>query len=194
MMTLWQMPAVVLTIVTWLTSPPTNLAEVAQREALRRTLTPKAAGSFTNDNLRPDYRPMAVVPDAAGAGGDTGAGVTAENPTGAAQPPAATPAAGAAPGGAAADEKAWRTRIAEARAAMDRDQGLVEAMQSRINSLQNDIVNRDDPAQQGALRQTLAKALSELERLRAQVATDQKAIAAIQDDARRQNVPPGWVR
>jgi predicted nucleic acid-binding Zn-ribbon protein len=53
---------------------------------------------------------------------------------------------------------------------------------------------RDDPAQQAALRQTLAKALAELERLKAQVVTDQKAIADIQTAARKANVPPGWVR
>jgi hypothetical protein len=197
MMTLWQMPAVVMTLVTWFTSPPANLAEVAQREALRRSLTPQSIGSFTNDNLRPDFRPMPVVPGVT-TGSDVGAVATATGEAQAATAGEATSASGtAATEGASAaggDEKAWRSRMAEARAQLDRDQGLADAMQSRINALQNDIVNRDDPAQQGALRQTLAKALAELERLRAQVATDQKAITGIQEDARRQGVPPGWVR
>lgn len=195
MMTLWQTPAVVLTLVTWLTSPPANLAEISQREALRRSLTPKSAGSYSNENMRPDLFPVRVAATDVAATSEQAA-------TSGAAAPASTPAAAAAPTSEAQaqaqspalDEKAWRARMTQARATLDRDQGLVDAMQSRINSLQNDVINRDDPAQQGALRQTLAKALGELERLKLQVQADQKAILDIQADARRQNVPPGWVR
>jgi len=49
----------------------------------------------------------------------------------------------------------------DARTALDRDSGMVEAMQTRINSLQTDIINRDDPAQQASMRQLLAKAIGE---------------------------------
>ena len=199
MMTLWQTPAVVLMLVTWLTSPPANLAEVSQREALRRSLTPKSAGSYTNENMRPDMFPVRLAePVAAGAAVEGGTIASAQSGSQTTTPAAAQsgeataqPVALKSP---AMDEKAWRGRISEARANLDRDQGLVEAMQSRVNSLQGDVVNRDDPAQQGALRQQLAKALGELERLKAQVVTDQKAIADIQTEARKQNVPPGWVR
>ncbi len=190
MMTLWQTPAIVLTLVTWLTSPPTNLGEIAQREALRRSLTPKSTGSYSNDNLRPDPFPLPVVADPAQAG-EAAAAAAADPVTGA--PPATSEAAATAKP-AQLDEKAWRARIAEARTALARDQVLVEAMQSRINALQADVINRDDPAQQAALRQALATALAELERLRGQVVLDQKAIADIQAEARRAGVPPGWVR
>jgi len=187
MNTLWQTPAIVLTLVTWLTSPPANLAEVAQREALRRSLTAKSATSLTNDNLKPDLFPVRVAADPV-----SEATQVAENPAmGAATPPPTSEQAATAP---VLDEKAWRARIAQARTTLDRDQGLVEAMQSRINSLQTDVLMRDDPAQQGAMRQTLHKALAELERLKAQVVLDQKMITDIQNDARKQNVPPGWVR
>ena len=71
---------------------------------------------------------------------------------------------------------------------------MAEAMQSHINALQNDVVNRDDPAQQALLRQRLATALTELERLKDQIATDRKTILDIQDEARRLGVPAGWVR
>jgi hypothetical protein len=197
MMTLWQTPAVVLTLVTWLTSPPANLAEVAQREALRRSMTPKSAASYSNENMRPDMFPVRI--DAAAAAATSEVQATSGELTAA----AATTTSAAATSEVQVqttlvsnnlDEKAWRARMTQARAAVDRDQGLVEAMQSRINSLQNDVINRDDPAQQAALRQTLAKALGELERLKAQVVADQKAIADIQTEARKANVPPGWVR
>lgn len=196
MMTLWQMPAVVMMLVTWLTSPPANLAEIAQREALRRSLTPKSAGSYSNENMRPDLFPIRVTEAAAAPTSEvaaTSGGVSTSSASPTTTSPAA-PTSEATVSNPAMDEKAWRARMAQARSTLDRDQGLVDAMQSRINSLQNDAINRDDPAQQGALRQTLAKALGELERLKAQVVADQKAIAEIQADARRQNVPPGWVR
>lgn len=198
MMTLWQTPAVVLTLVTWLTSPPANLAEVAQREALRRSMTAKSAGSYSNENMRPDLFPVRLaepvataaaegsIASVAQAGSQTTTPAAAQSGEASAQPVAMK--------GPAMDEKAWRARMTEARANLDRNQGLLEAMQSRVNSLQGDVVNRDDPAQQGALRQQLGKALGELERLKAQVVADQKAIADIQTDARKQNVPPGWVR
>jgi hypothetical protein len=189
MNTLWQTPAIAMALITWLTTPPTTLGEISQREALRKSMTPKSAGSFTNDNLRPDLFPVTVVAEPPVAG---------DPPVGDPQTAAAPPATGEVgltvktAGGQ--DEKAWRTRISDARAALDRDAGLVEAMQSRINSLQADVVNRDDPAQQATMRQLLAKALGELERLKAQVKLDEKAILDIQADARRQGVPPGWVR
>jgi hypothetical protein len=197
MNTLWQVPAVVLTLVTWLTSPPANLAEVAHREQLRRSMTAKSVASYSNDNLRPDMFPVRVASDAGGATSEIASATSATSEVAVtAAPPAPTSEMAAmkpvAP--VALDEKAWRSRMADARTTLDRDQGLVEAMQSRINALQTESIMRDDPAQQAAKRQTLQKALAELERLQKQVALDQKAIADIQTDARKANVPPGWVR
>ena len=194
MMTLWQTPAVVLTLVVWLTSPPANLAEISQREALRRSLTPKSAGSYSNENMRPDLFPIRVTETEAAAAtseaaATSGAATTASSPTA-----AAAPASEGTASNAALDEKVWRARMTQARSTLERNQGFLEAMQSRVNSLQNDVVNRDDPAQQGAMRQTLAKALGEIERLKAQIVADQKAISDIQAEARKLNVPPGWVR
>lgn len=191
MNTLWQTPAIVLTLVTWLTSPPANLAEIAQREQLRRSLTAKSSASLTNDNLKPDLFPVRMAADPSQQSEVTAVAENAAMGAAATPPATSEQAATAAP---ALDEKAWRARIAQARTTLDRDQGLVEAMQSRINSLQTDVLMRDDPAQQGAMRQTLHKALAELERLKAQVIFDQKMIADIQNDARKQGVPPGWVR
>jgi hypothetical protein len=194
MMTLWQTPAVVLILVTWFTSPPTNLAEISQREALRRSLTPKSVASYSNDNMRPDLFPVRVTEAAAAPTSEVAVTSGAASTTPTTTTVAAAPTSEATVQTVALDEKAWRARMTQARSTLDRDQGLVEAMQSRINSLQNDVVNRDDPAQQGAMRQTLAKALGELERLKVQVVSDQKAISDIQAEARRANVPPGWVR
>jgi hypothetical protein len=71
---------------------------------------------------------------------------------------------------------------------------LSEALQSRINALTTDFVNRDDPAQRNAIAAERQKALAELDRLKQEIVDHQKAISAIQDDARRAGVPAGWVR
>ena len=181
MTSLFQTPAVVLAVLAWLTAPAGSLADAAKREALRRQLTPKSTASVSNVGQPQDLPgpPSAVTMPAPAEGARP------------AEPQKPPPAAEGAP---VRDEKWWRGRIAGARAAVERGQLLADSVQSRINSLQTDVVNRDDPAQQMMLRQQLGKALNELERLRTQIADDKKAIDAILDEARRQGVPPGWLR
>jgi hypothetical protein len=57
----WQAPAVVLSLLAWLTSPPSGLADVAQREALRRQATPRSVASLTNLGLPQEPPPVAAV-------------------------------------------------------------------------------------------------------------------------------------
>jgi hypothetical protein len=178
---LWQTPAVVLAVLAWLTSPPGSLADAARREAMRRQMTPPSAGSYSNIGSAQDPAPPAAV---------TFAGQTTEAPPPAAQtePPPAEPAT------PPRDEKWWRARIAAVRAALERNELLAESVQSRINGLQADVVNRDDPAQQAMLRQQLGKSIDELGRLKQQIEQDRKAMADIHVEARRAGVPPGWLR
>ena len=77
---------------------------------------------------------------------------------------------------------------------MSRAQIFAEALQSRINALATDFVNRDDPAQRNAIAAERQKALAELDRVKQETVDHQKAISAIQDEARRAGVPAGWVR
>jgi len=69
-----------------------------------------------------------------------------------------------------------------------------EALQSRINALATDFVNRDDPVQRDQIAAERQKALAELDRVRREIEDQQKAIAAIQEEARKAGVPAGWVR
>ena len=77
---------------------------------------------------------------------------------------------------------------------LDRDKVLTDAIQSRINALTADFSARDDPVQRAKIGTDRQRALEELERLRKAIATDQKAIADLQEEARRASVPPGWLR
>ncbi len=174
---IWHAPLVLLVVVVWLTSPPASLAEAARREAMRRALVGPAVGSYSDAQLPPTPPPPVV------------SGIPLPKP-----PEAATVAPPAAPGEPARDEAWWRNRIAAARTSLERNRVLADAVQSRINALQTDVVNIDDPAQQALARQNLGRALGELERLQGEIEEAQKEIAQIQEDARRQRVPPGWIR
>ena len=177
---LLQVPAVLLVVVTWLTSTPTSLADAARHEAFRRQVAGPSIANFTNASL-PPARPAPSRP----------APVVAPPPS---ESPPPESAAGAEPDEPVRDEAWWRTRMANTQTALERDQVLADALQSRVNALQSDVIFVDDPAQQAVLRQQLGRALGELERLQEQLEADRQEIADIREEARRQGVPPGWIR
>src|SRR5262249_10319396 len=75
------------------------------------------------------------------------------------------------------DQASWAAKMKGLRETVDRDQTLADAMQSRINALTADFVNRDDPAQKSVIERDRQRAVAELERLRKQIVADKKAIA-----------------
>ena len=163
-----------------------SLAGVAKAEEARRKQQPKPAKVYTNQDLKRD--PTTPTPAAAPAAPTAGAAMPApaEAPA-----PAAEPAAPAAP---ARDQASWRGRMTAARDQLDRSQTFAAALQSRIDALTLDFVNRDDPAQRSVVEQNRLKALAELERVQREIASQTKAITAIEDEARKAGVPAGWLR
>ena len=172
-----------------------TLADVAKTEESRRKAVKKPAKIIGNNDLKPDMgKPASTT-------------ATPTDPAAPAPTPTPTPTPGAAavniplspdPADAAAkpaaDEAAWKGRIASARAALERTRLFADALQSRINALNTDFVNRDDPAQRSVIEQDRIKALAELERVKKEMSDQTKAIAAIQEEARMAGVPAGWVR
>ena len=69
-----------------------------------------------------------------------------------------------------------------------------EALQSRINGLTADFTARDDPYQRAQIADQRQKAMAELEAVTKDIEKAQKHIADIEDEARRANVPAGWIR
>jgi hypothetical protein len=179
---LWQAPVVVVALITWLNATPTSFADAAQREALRRQLTPKPTRQLTNLNLPPSA--LIPIPDAT----PTPAPADASSASAQDAKPA-TPA-----NDPKHDEQYWRSRVTAARKAFEDDQNLAIALQNRISSLTTDFVNRDDPAQRARISDDRRKATEQLDRMQKQIGEDKKAIDAVQDDARKAGVPPGWVR
>lgn len=171
--------------------PPasTSLADVAKAEEARRKNVRKPAKVYTNGSLKPDNgtvrpAPPQVVEPVAPAAGNVTPGVPIVNlPGGTASPPAP-----------AGDQAYWNEKITSARAALSRSRVFADALQSRINALTTDFVNRDDPAQRAVIETDRKTALAELDRVRREIDAQQKAIAAIEEEARRAGVPAGWLR
>lgn len=167
-----------------------SLADVARaEEARRKSIKQPATKVYTNDDLTragdsPTVRPAAATPAPARA--TPAAGVKAAEVNKEATP--ATPPA------SVKDEKYWRERLTSARTALDRSQAFFDALQSQINGLNTEFVNVDDPAQRTVIEQKRQRAVAEQNRVKAEIAQQTKAIADIQDEARRASVPPGWLR
>jgi hypothetical protein len=63
-----------------------------------------------------------------------------------------------------------------------------------VNALNTDFVNMDDPAQRSVIQENLKTATAELARVKQDIVNGTKAITDIQEEARKANVPPGWLR
>jgi hypothetical protein len=168
-----------------------SLADVARQEQERRKTIKESAKVLTNKDL---------------------AAVPAVPPAAATTPP---PAADGAPsaeagkndakadpittGGKTAteptkDQAYWSSRAKALQAELTRNETFAVALQSRINALANEYTNQSDPIQQARVATERQKATDELSRLTKQIADDKKAIATLQEDARRAGAPPGWLR
>jgi hypothetical protein len=170
-----------------------SLADVARKEEARRKNVPEPAKVYTNKDLKPVASPAsppaASTPDAK----------TDEK----AAPEKGEPAKpndkndkndkndNTVP---AKDQAYWAGRLKAAQEQLARDDTYVAAMQSRINALTTDFVNRDDPAQKRTIEQDRLKAIAEMDRLKQAIANDKKALDSLLEEARRAGVPPGWLR
>lgn len=163
-----------------------SLGDVARREQERRKTAAPAQKAYTTGDLKPAPAP-AVAPPAPAPAGQPAA--VPPSPSGA-QPPAAEPEKEEPK----KDEKYWRDRMQTERDALQRAQTFAEALQSRINALSTDFVARDDPAQRSVIANDRQKALAEMDRVTREIEQHTKAIADIQEEARRAGVPAGWVR
>jgi hypothetical protein len=157
-----------------------SLADVAKKEEERRKKLPAPAKVYTNKDLT-------AVP----------AGTPVSPPATATEPPAAAPAAADTPKedkGPVKDQAYWSGRRKALQDKLDRDASYLLALQTRVNSLAADFVNRDDPAQRAVIERERLKAVADLARLQQDITNGKKALADLDEEARRAGVPPGWLR
>jgi len=164
-----------------------SLADVARAEQARRREQPKAAKVYTNDSVKTDITPSTASAVAAVEG-------TAAAPAAAPEVAPDAAAAVAPASGEPRDQAYWKGRMTAAREQLERSRTFAEALNTRITTLTADFVNRDDPAQQGVIAQNRTKAVAELDRVQREIASHTKAITAIEDEARKAGVSPGWLR
>jgi len=171
-----------------------SLAAIAQKEEDRRKNIKDPAKVYTNQDLGPALPgsvAAAPAPDAKDASKDAAAKDTAKGAKDAKDAKDADkPKDGDKPTG----QKYWHDRMQSLQSQADRDQTYLDAVQTKINALTTDFVNRDDPAQKAAIERDRQRNLAELDKLKKAVVDDKKAIADLEDEARRAGVPPGWLR
>ncbi len=186
-----------------------QLGKVAKKEAERRK-TVTAGKVYTNDDLSPAPEPSSApatssASDAPAASDADKADKSAtdkpaddksatDKPAADADKAAASKQVSSDPAERKKEEEKWRERMKNAREALERAKSYSDALQIKINSLNTDFVNRDDPVQRAGIAKERDKSVAELDRLKKEIADHNKAITAIQEEARRAGAPSGWVR
>jgi hypothetical protein len=157
-----------------------SLGTVAKEAEAQRKTTKSSGKVYTNDTLRSAPAPTPTAPAAA-----TPSTPAADSSTGADAKAKPDPAK---------DEAAWRDRIKTERDALARSEAFSSALQSQINGLYGEFTACQAPPQCNEISARRQKAISELDRVKKEIETHTKAIADIQEEARKAGVPAGWVR
>ena len=167
-----------------------SLAELAREGESRRKDVREPAKVYTNKDLGNVPPPSAPVPA-------SDAAKTATPGAGAVDKDAKTAGGDAKDKGnkdVVKDQKYWSSQMKDLKSGLDRDQTYAEALQTRVNALTADFSSHDDPAQRSIISQDRQKALAELERSKKAIQNGKKAIADLEEEARRASVPAGWLR
>ncbi|HUR35237.1 MAG TPA: hypothetical protein VM032_15645 [Vicinamibacterales bacterium] len=175
------------------TASSQSLADIARKENDRRGAVKGAGKTYTDKDLKPvpappsDTDATTPAPDAPG----DGKAAADEKPEVKAKAADEKTADGKVE---VKDQAYWARRMANLVEQLERDETFLAALQNRIDSLTTDFVNRDDPAQKNQIQADRQKALGELDRLKKAVADDKRAIPDLEEEARREGVPAGWLR
>jgi hypothetical protein len=102
----------------------------------------------------------------------------------------------AAPDTSPADQQRWRGRARQARERIAAAEARVAEVEGRIVELREDRgqANLMDPNREQTRLAQITAAEKELEAARAAVQAARQAQLDLEDEARRKNVPPGWLR
>jgi hypothetical protein len=158
-----------------------SLADVARKEETRRKDVKKPSRVITNKDLKAsdNVAPPAPAEGKAAPSADNAEKTDDGQPKAEAQP---------------SDEQVWRQKMADARTALERSESYLDALQSKINGLWAEFTARDNYIERERIEADRKKALAEFDRVKAEVEDHKKAIADLEEQARRANVPPGWLR
>ena len=157
-----------------------SLGQVAEKEKKRREQNEKTgtkAPVITEEELKNNKGQLANDPNDASATANL-----------AASTPYASRGSSAPTG---RDEQAWRARAAAARARLAQATRTYEALNSQYLAPGESFVNRKTGQMVVRDREQLQQLVAQA---KAQMVAAQKALDDLEDSARRQNIPPGWLR
>ncbi len=172
-----------------------SLGDVAKKETERRQVAKPASKVITNTDLPnvppPSSPPPAPAPVAVTASdASTGGTATVDGKPA----PGKDDKDGKDDKPEAKDQKYWAGRMKTLQDDQSRDKLFADSLQSRINGLTIDFVNRDDPYQRDKIAKDRDNATKELDRVKKAIVDRTKSIADLEDEARRAGVPAGWLR
>ncbi|MGC4084593.1 MAG: hypothetical protein QM736_21370 [Vicinamibacterales bacterium] len=178
------------------TAAAQSLADVARKENERRQTVKDGGKTWTNQDLKPvPFAPAEAAAEPAAEPtepADTPDAADASKPD--EQTPSDEKSAKATEKDDVKDQAYWSKRMADLRDQLERDETFSAALQSRVDALTADFVNRDDPAQRARIAADRQKALAELDRVKKSIEQGKRAIPALEEEARREGVPAGWLR
>jgi hypothetical protein len=158
---------------------PPSLADIARLEQTRRKALQVPSKVYSDKDVkRASPAPAPAAPEPASPGST---------------PVPDAPAPTAQPDQTAKGEEFWKNRMTQAREEVRRNQVFAEALQSRIGTLTTDLV-RAEAYQRVAISDERQKAMTELERVKAEIERGKQTVLAIEDEARKAAIPPGWIR
>jgi chromosome segregation ATPase len=94
----------------------------------------------------------------------------------------------------ARDASYWLARMRELRTKRDRYTLLAAALQDRVDGLTRDFDSTPDRRLRSTIDSELQRVRTERNLVAADVASVDKQIFDLEEEARRSNVPPGWLR
>ena len=167
-----------------------SLAELARKEEERRKNVPETGKVYTNKDLNAAPGPSAPAP----AGSSAAPAADAAKDAGKEKDVKDVKEKDVNGKEIVKDKAYWAGRLKTLQDQVEQSQTYAEAIQTRINALSTDFVNRDDPAQRTVIERDRQKAVAELTRLKQAIVDGKKGIANLEEEARRAGVPPGWLR
>jgi hypothetical protein len=173
-----------------------SLADVARQEEDRRKAVGEGGKVYTNKDLK-DLPPPAASPAAPDSTPTDQKDTNADKADSTKSKDSDKDAGVKKQGDGKAVEKDqayWSGRMKALQHDLDRDQVYADALQSRINGLTTDFVNRDSPVERATIATDREKAIAELARLKTAILDEQKAVTDLEEEARRAGVPAGWLR
>lgn len=164
-----------------------SLGDVARQARAEKAAAPKARRVFTNENMPREgglstyTTPAAPAPAAKGKEEKAAGAGTAEDKD--------------KKKASAEEEKEWRQKFAALREKLSYEERKLDVLQRELNLAQ--IQNYSDP--NVALREQHARTeintrMQEMEKQKAAVDSVKKEIAALEEELRRKNLPPGWAQ